>query len=295
MHWSRSPLKHIYPYLLLLPALLFVVAVSLYPTLYTFYLSLHRFRRGTMEFVGLRNFRVMWESSSFWNSLQLTGVFGVWFLGLVMIGGLLLALAFNQRLKGNGLYMTLIFIPWMLSEIVAGIMWRWMFLPNVGVLQNMLGPVLGGGADEYRFLAEGAGAMGVVVAATFWRGLAFATLLLLAGLQTIPGELDEAAAIDGANRWQAFRWVTWPLLLPTVQVTLVFMSVQAVNAVGMFLSITQGGPGRATEVLSLQMYKEALEFNNWGYAGASAVVLFAFNVVLALVYLRALQSRAVLD
>ena len=288
----KSGLNRWYPYLLIAPALILVAAISLYPTLYTFYLGAHRFRRGEMEFVGLRNFRVIWESPSFWNSLTLTGIFGFWFLLLVMVAGILLALAFNRRLKGNGFYMTLIFIPWMISEIVAGIMWRWMFLPNVGVLQQTLGPLVG---EEYRFLADGAGAMGVVVAATFWRGLAFATLLLLAGLQTIPRELDEAAAIDGANRWQRFWRVTWPLLLPTTQVTMVFMSIQAVNAVGMFLSITQGGPGRSTEVLSLQMYKEALEFNNWGYAGALAVVMFGVNALLAVVYVRALQSRAAYD
>jgi multiple sugar transport system permease protein len=240
---QRSTLNRLYPYILIAPAILFVSAISLYPTLYTFYLSLHRFRRGTLEFVGFRNFRVIWDSSSFWNAIQLTAVFGIWFLMLVMVVGLLLALAFNRNIFGRGVYMSLIFIPWMISEIVAGIMWRWMFLPNIGVLQNFLGPILGSGGDEFSFLASGSGAMGIVVAATFWRALAFASLLLLAGLQTIPGELGEAASIDGANRWQAFWRVTWPLLLPTTQVTVVFMSIQAVNAVGMFLAITQGWTG----------------------------------------------------
>ena len=289
-NWQRW-----YPYLLIAPALFFVTAISLYPTLYTFYLSAHRFRRGTLEFVGFRNFRVIWESSNFWNSLRLTGVFGGWFLLLVMVTGLLLALVFNRKLSGNSVYMTLIFVPWMISEIVAGIMWRWMFLPSIGVLQNTLGPLLGSFDDPYRFLSSGTGAMGVVVAATFWRALAFATLLLLAGLQTIPSDLSEAAEVDGATRRQAFWRITWPLLLPTTQVTVVFMSIQAVNAIGMFLSITQGGPGRTTEVLSLQMYREALEFNNWGYAGALAVVMFLVNAVLAMVYIRGLQSQRAFD
>ncbi|MEL6272250.1 MAG: sugar ABC transporter permease [Chloroflexota bacterium] len=292
---QRSALSRIYPYLLIAPALFFVVVISLYPTIYTFYLSVHRFRRGTLEYVGLRNFEIIWESNSFWNSMELTAVFGIWFLVLVMGIGLLLALVFNRNLRGNGIYMTLIFIPWMISEIVAGIMWRWMFLPNIGVIQRFLGPILGSPDDPYSFLADGAGAMGIVVGATFWRALAFATLLLLAGLQTIPGELNEAASIDGATRWQSFWKVTWPLLLPTTQVTVVFMSIQAVNAVGMFLAITQGGPGRATEVLSLQMYKEALEFNNWCYAGALAVVMFLVNAVLAFTYIRALQTQNAFD
>ncbi len=292
---QRTVAKKIYPYLLIAPAVVFVVFVSLYPALYTFYLSVHRTRRGVMEYAGFRNFEIIWESSNFWNSIQLTFIFGFAFLLLVIGLGLALALVFNSRLQGNTLYMTIIFIPWMISEIVAGVMWRWLFLPNLGVLQNLLSPLFASDGGTYMFLSDGTGAMGVVVMATFWRSLAFATLLLLAGLQTIPSELGEAASIDGANRWQAFRKVTWPLLLPTTQVTVVFMSIQAVNAIGMFLSITGGGPGRATEVLSLQMYKEALQFNNWGYAGSLAVVMFFINAALAVIYIRSLQSQNAFD
>lgn len=291
----KSIFRRIYPYLLIAPALIFVTAISLYPSLYTFYLSLHRFRRGTLEFVGLRNFQALWESRSFWNSIKLTGVFGIWFVLLALVIGLLLALTFNLKLRGTSIYMTIIFIPWMISEIVVGIMWRWMFLPNIGIMQNFLGSMLGTVDDPFSFLAMNSGAMGVVIGATVWRAIAFASLLLLAGLQTIPDELTEAAAIDGANRWQNFRHITWHLLRPTTQVTLVFMSIQAINTVGMFLSITQGGPGRATEVLSLQMYKEALEFNNWGYAGSLAVVMFCINATLAFLYLRSLQSQYLYD
>ena len=291
----KTVLNQIYPYLLIAPAVFFVIAVSLYPTLYTFYLSLHRFRRGQFEFFGLRNFEIILDSSSFWNSLRLTFVFGFFFLVLVVGIGLLLALVFNRKLSGTSAYMTIIFIPWMISEVVAGIMWRWMFLPNIGILQNALGPLLSVPGREYLFLADGNGALGVVIAATFWRALAFAALLLLAGLQTIPSELSEAASIDGASRWQQFRLVTWPLLLPTTQVTIVFMSIQSLNAIGMFLSITRGGPGRATEVLSLQMYREALEFSNWGYAGALSVVMFAINALLAFVYIRSLNAQNAFD
>lgn len=292
---QRTWVKRIYPYLLIMPAVVFVVFVSLYPAMYTFWLSVHRTRRGVMEFIGFRNFEIIWQSANFWNSIQLTFIFGFVFLLLVIGFGLVLALIFNSKLQGNTLYMTIIFIPWMISEIVAGVMWRWLFLPNLGVLQNLLSPLFASGGTDYFFLSDGTGAMGVVVAATFWRSLAFATLLLLAGLQTIPSELSEAASIDGASRWQGFWKVTWPLLLPTTQVTVVFMSIQAVNAIGMFLSITGGGPGRTTEVLSLQMYKEALQFNNWGYAGALAVVMFFINAVLATIYIRSLQSQNAFD
>ncbi|KAA3658025.1 MAG: sugar ABC transporter permease [Chloroflexi bacterium] len=277
----------IYPYLLIAPALLFITAVSLYPTLFSVYLSLNRSRRGQLEFVGLRNFEIIFNSGDFWESFRLTAVFGIFFVVLVMILAFLLALIFKRGLRFSGIYMSIIFIPWMLSEIVSSVMFRWLFLPEIGIAQRLLGPLFG----DITFLGTNSGAMGVVVSATIWRSVAFAMLLLLAGLQTIPGEVTEAAAIDGATRWQAFWRVTWPIVLPTTQVTIVFLTIQAINGAGMFLSITNGGPGRATEVLSLYMYREAILFFNFGYGAALAVILFLINAVLAVVYIRSLQTQ----
>lgn len=277
----------IYPYLLIAPALMFITAVSLYPTLFSVYLSLNRSRRGQLEFVGLRNFEIIFNSGDFWESFRLTAVFGIFFVVLVMILAFLLALIFKRGLRFSGIYMSIIFIPWMLSEIVSSVMFRWLFLPEIGIAQRLLGPLFG----DITFLGTNSGAMGVVVSATIWRSVAFAMLLLLAGLQTIPGEVTEAAAIDGATRWQAFWRVTWPIVLPTTQVTIVFLTIQAINGAGMFLSITNGGPGRATEVLSLYMYREAILFFNFGYGAALAVILFLINAVLAVVYIRSLQTQ----
>jgi ABC-type sugar transport system permease subunit len=290
MH-SQTRIQKLLPYLLIAPALFFVLAVILYPTVFSFWLSLHENRRAEFFFVGLENFQNILGNQNFWDGLGRTAVYGVLYVGLVLIFGFALALLFQQGVRGRAFFMTIIFIPWMLSEIVAGIMWRWMFLPGVGVLQNLFGPLLG----DYSFLGENAGAMTVVVAATVWRGVAFALLLLLAGLQTVPGELGEAASIDGANRWQRFWKVTWPLMLPTTQVTVVFLTIQAVNAVGMFLSITDGGPGRATEVVSLQMYKQALQFNNFGFASAVSVLMFFVNALLGIIYINSMRAQNALD
>jgi ABC-type sugar transport system permease subunit len=288
----QSRLSKLYPYLLILPALFLVLTVSLYPSLYSFWLSTQDFRRGVFRFSGLDNFQTIIESRNFWNSLFLTFAYGVLFVTITMVLGFGLALIFQRKPRGSSIFLIIIFIPWMLSEIVTGIMWRWMFLPALGVLQNLLGPLFG---TDYTFLGDNSGAMGVVVAATIWRSLAYAMLLIIAGLQTVPGELGEAASIDGANGWQRFWKVTWPLVLPTTQVIIVFLSIQAINAVGMFLSITQGGPGRATDVLSLQMYREALDYSNFGYAGALGVIMFFINGVLAFVYIRSLRAQNAFD
>lgn len=281
--------KTLFPYLLILPALLTICLVSLYPALYSIFLSLNTFRRGERIFVGLRNFAQILASANFWESLRHTAVYGVFFVTLTMIFAFVLAVMLNRRLNYTGLFMTLIFVPWILSEVVTGVIFRWLFLPGYGLLQDVLSPLFG----DIVFLGDPRGAMGVVIGATIWRTIAFAMLLILAGLQTISGEIYEAAAIDGANSWQSFWSVTWPLVRPTTLVIVLLLTLQAINATGLFLSITDGGPGRATEVLSVAMYREAILFFNFGYGAALAVMMLVINVVLALIYIRTMRSEVV--
>lgn len=279
--------RKITPYLLVAPAFIVLFLVTLYPTLYSVYLSLNRVRRGQLEFVGLDNFRIIFNSSDFWESLKLTLIFGFFYVLLTLAFAFILAMLFNQGLKFGSIYMTLVFIPWVLSEIVSGVVWRWMFYRDYGVLQNLIGPLVGG----QTLMSTPNGAMGIVIAASVWRATAYVMLLILAGLQTIPEEVYEAAAIDGSNRWQSFWRITWPLIRPTTLVTVVLLTIESINAVGMFLAITEGGPGRATEVLSLHMYREALQFFHFGYGSALAVVMFIINVILGAAYLKFLQTE----
>ncbi len=280
----------IYPYLMTLPALLFIGIVSLYPTLYSLYLSMTRTRRGVTEFVGIRNFQIIAQSNDFRESLRLTLIFTFVFVVLTVFLAFLLALLMNRKMRLTALYMTAIFLPWVLSEITSGVVWRWMFYRDYGILQNLLGPLFG----DVMLMATPAGAMAIVVGATIWRSLAFAMLLILAGLQTVPKDIYEAAAIDGSASWNTFWRLTWPLVLPTTMITIVFLTIQAVNGVGMILAITEGGPGRATEVLSLHMYREAIEYYNFGYGAALSVVLLLINIALAAFYMRSLRRESAL-
>lgn len=281
--------KTLFPYLLILPALLIICLVSLYPAIYSVFLSLNTFRRGERVFVGLRNFEQIVASANFWESVRHTAVYGVFFVLLTMIFAFVLAVMLNRRLTYTGLFMTLIFVPWILSEVVTGVIFRWLFLPGYGLLQDLLSPLFA----DIVFLGHPQGAMGVVIGATIWRTIAFAMLLILAGLQTIPGEVYEAASIDGANDWQSFWSVTWPLVRPTTLVIVLLLTLQAINATGLFLSITNGGPGRATEVLSVAMYREAILFFNFGYGAALAVMMLLINVILAIIYIRTMRSEVV--
>ncbi len=280
-------MRKCYPYLLIAPAIGLISLVSLYPTLYSLYLSLHRIRRGSMEWVGLQNYSTILTSASFWQSLQHTLVFGVCFVSITLVCAYGLALMFNQKLALNGLYMTIIFVPWMLSDIVSGVMFRWLFLPRTGVGHRVLEVLLG----ISNLPSTPAGAMSIVIGATVWQATAFAMLLLLAGLQMVPREIYEAALIDGATRWQSFWHITWALVRPTTMITTLFLSIQAINTIGMFLAITEGGPGRATEVLSLHMYREVMTFFNFGSAAALSVILFVLNAVLATIYIRTLRAE----
>jgi len=275
-----------YPYLLTLPAILFLMLVSLYPTLYSFYLSMTRSKKGITEFVGLRNYQVILRSADFKQSFELTIIFTVFYVFLTVAIAYILALMLNRGLKLTGVYMTIIFLPWVLSEITSGVVWRWMFYQDYGILQNLLSPLFGGRA----IITTNWGAMAIVIAATTWRSISFAMLLLLAGLQTVPREIYEAASIDGSGGWSTFWRITWPLVRPTI----VFITIQAINGVGMVLAITEGGPGRATEILGVHLYREAMEFFNFGYAAALSVVLLIINIILAAFYLRSMQQESAL-
>ncbi len=277
----------IYPYLLLAPAFLLMGAVTLYPTLYSVFLSLNRIRRGKLEYVGLKNFETILGSADFWESLRLTFTFGIFYVVLTLSLAFVMALLFNRGLRFGSIYMTMVFIPWVLSEIVSGVVFRWMFYRDYGILQNLFGPLF----NDATLIATPGGSMGIVVAASSWRAMAYVMLLLLAGLQTIPKDVYEAAAIDGSSGWQAFWQITWPLIRPVTLVVVVLLTIESINAIGMFLAITDGGPGRATEVLSLHMYREALQFFHFGYGAALAVVMFAINAVLGAIYLKFMQTE----
>ncbi len=280
-------MNHLYPYLLVAPALILVSAVSVWPTIYSLYLSMTRFRGGSTEFVFLRNYRILLESSAFAESLSATVVFLLLYVLLTVALSLLVAIILNRGMKFTSVYMTIIFIPWVLSEITGGVVWKWFFYQDYGFLQNLLGPLFGGTV----LIINPKGAMGIVIAASVWRSVSFGMLLLLAGLQTIPKDVYEAAYIDGADGPAVFSKITWPLVFPTLMVTTVFMSIQAINNIGLFLAITEGGPGRSTEVLSLYMYREAIQYFNLGYGAAISVILLGLNGVLAIFYVRFLRRE----
>ncbi len=276
------------PFWLLLPAILILLAVQVYPTLYSLWLSVNRIKGGDLIFVGLQNFDRLFKDLNFGRSLNRTFTFAALYLVFTVGIGMLLAVLLNRRVKFTGFYLVLIFIPWVISDVVAGTIWRWMFQQSYGILQYWLQPL-----SDRSLLVNPNTAMGIVVAGSVWRALAFTTILFLGALQTVPVEVTESAALDGAGGWQSFLRISFPIIRPTFLVAVLLTSIRAINSVGMILSImgTTGGPGNATMTTALYMLNSVMRDGDFGLAGATSVILFAFNLVLTFIYLRLATRR----
>jgi ABC-type sugar transport system permease subunit len=288
---THSRFRKTVPFLLLSPVLILIGFITIYPTLYSFWLSLTRMEpvTGDFYFVGIKNFLSLLPSREFLVSLRITLTYTAMYVIITMILGYVLALMFNRKIRLTGIYMTLIFIPWILSEVIAGLTWRWIFNPQLGIVEIILQRIqlspMGG------MVNHPIGALLIMVAVSVWRFVAYIMILLLAGLQSIPKEIFESGRVDGVTRWKAFWKITFPLMKPTTLVAVILITIGAVNYVGLFLTITNGGPMRSTEVFSLFLYHEAFEYFNLGYAAAISIMMLIVNLILAFFYIRSLRSE----
>jgi ABC-type sugar transport system permease subunit len=271
------------PLWFLLPSILILLALQVGPSLYSFYLSTTQLdpNTGRNISVGLANFVYLFNSPTFRDSLWHTVVYSSSFIVLTIGLGLMLALLLNRRIKFTGFYLVLIFLPWVISDVVAGTMWRWMFQQTYGILQVWLNPIIGSS-----LYTSASGAMAIVVAASVWRSLAFTTLLFLAALQTVPVDVLESAALDGANRIQRFTRIIFPLIRSATLVTVLLTSIRAINSVGLIYSITRGNPGGATQTASYYLLRYGWEQGDFGQGAAVSVILFIINIALTAIYIR---------
>ena len=289
------------PFWLLLPGLLIIAVIQLYPSLYTFYLGFQRIEPGTGQYVfrGLENFERLLNTRQFQESLVHTAIFLIGYATLTLGCALGIALLLRQRVKFNAIYITLIFIPWVLSEVIAGTVWRLFVVPEYGLLTPffanpaLFGP---GGVSVLTSPAQPsiigdlpfppAPALLFLIVASAWKTLPFTTLLILAALQTVPAEVLESASIDGATGVQSFRAITLPLIMPTLAVAVFNLTLGGINGVGMVFSLTGGGPGTATEVLGYLLYSIGFRRLDFGLAAALSVFMSIINLVLVLSTLR---------
>jgi ABC-type sugar transport system permease subunit len=272
------------------PALVVITAFSLLPTLYGVLVSLYRVEFvELLTFVGLRNYGEVLTDPRFWSSVRVSFTFTVFSVVLTFVGGFGLALLGNQRVHLRTAFRTVALLPWVTSYVVTYLIFRWILNPDFGLLNAVF--VQGFGLAPSNWLGDPTLAMAALIGVDVWRAAPYAMILLLAGLQGIPQELYEAAAIDGATRVRMFFALTLPLMRPAILILLVLLTIVDFNVVVAMLVLTGGGPGTATEAMSLRMYNEAFTYARMGSASAIAMIIFAANLVLTLVYIRLLRTE----
>jgi len=287
------------PFWLIAPTLIVLFAVQVYPALYTVWLSFQERNPTGWEFVGSRNFDRLFNMSLFGESVGHTIIFLAGYVSLTMVAGFFIALLLNKNVRLSGLYITLLFIPWTIAQIIAGMVFRLLVVPDYGlfsgILQNpALFPPKGlsvlTAAPPQPWFGDfpfpPTPALVYLILASSWRALPFVTLLLLAAMQTVPGEVIESSRIDGANGWQIVTHIMIPLMLPTVVVALFSLTLSGMNGVGMIFSLTGGGPGTSTSVLSYLLYSIGWGRLQFGRAAALALIIAVVNWLLIIGTLR---------
>ena len=267
-------------WLLILPALLVVGLVFIYPIARAFWLSLFTENLGTQLqpiFSGLYNYSRLLGDGRFWQSLWNTAVFTVISITIELILGMGIALVLNQSFRGRGFVRTSALIPWALPTAVMGLAWAWIFNGQYGVVNDLL-QRLGLMETGITWLGDPARAMFALIVAEVWKTTPFISILLLAGLQSISGDLYEAHAIDGANPFQSFRQITLPLLTPQIIIALLFRFAQAFGVFDLVQVMTGGGPAGATETVSIYIYATVRRYLDFGYGAALVVVTFLLLV-----------------
>lgn len=267
-------------WLLLFPALVPLLLVYVYPIGRAFWLSLFAKNLGTKLqpiFVGLDNYTRAIGDGRFWQTFGTTMGFTVVSVGLELLLGLGIAIVLDRRFRGRDLVRTIAILPWALPTALIGLAWAWIFNDRFGVVNDI---AIGLGLIEtgINWLGEPTLAMVSIICADVWKTTPFASILLLAGLQSISPDLYEAHAIDGASPWQSFRAITLPLLIPQIVIVLLFRCAQAFGIFDLVSVMTGGGPGGATEVISLYIYATTMRYLDFGYGAALVVITFLLLV-----------------
>lgn len=268
-------------WLLLVPAMLVLLLVYAYPIFRSLWLSLFTQNLGTQlepVFSGFFNYSRMGQDGRFWQSIFNTTVFTISSLIIELILGMGIALVLNQGFRGRSAVRTMAILPWALPTALIGTTWAWIFNAEFGVWNDIL-LRLGMIEQGVNWLGDPTLAMMSVIAADVWKTTPFISILLLAGLQSIPEDLYEAHAIDGASAWQSFLQITLPLLMPQILIAALFRFAQAFGIFDLIAVMTGGGPGGATETVSIYIYATIMRYLDFGYGSALVVVTFVILIV----------------
>ncbi|PIO97686.1 carbohydrate ABC transporter permease [Pleomorphomonas carboxyditropha] len=278
-------------YTLLAPAILTLLVILLVPLAYNLWLSTYQYnllRPRQTAFTGLGNYIDILTNPAHLNALWITVAFTAFAVLAQTLIGTALALLLNIDFPGNHLVRTLVLMPMLISEVVAALSWRLIFHTEFGLLNALLGVV---GIGPKVWLGEDLSFVSVLVV-EIWQHTPFVMLIILAGLQTIPNELIEASRVDGASRWQRFRFVVLPLLVPIILLALVFRTMFTLRVFTPVWVLTSGGPADSTLVIGIDIYRTAFRYYDLGAAAALSIILLVVTLIITLAYMRLLRREA---
>jgi multiple sugar transport system permease protein len=281
-----------YSWVTLAPVLALVALFTLFPFGYAAWTSVHRHVLVLHDrpYVGLRNYTNAIEDPLFADAIKSSVIFALVAVPVVTLVGLLVALLLNQRVRGFGILLVLVLLPWSIPTVSAGIMWRLLLHGDFGAIDGFLYRI--GAIDTYiQWLSGSDLAMASVIVVHTWREFPLPAILFLAGLQTIPPELAEAARLDRAGAWQRFRHVTLPLLKAPLLIVLVYETIIALSVFDLVYVLTGGGPGSATTLFSWFTYTATFKYLNFGQGAALSFMMAAVLLVLILVYMRVVRVQ----
>jgi multiple sugar transport system permease protein len=282
----------VFGYGLLAPAAGLIVVLVGVPFLRALWLSFHNKLLGADDapWIGLQNYAVLLADATFWLAVKNTFVFTVGSIGIKLVLGLAIAIVLNEALPLRGLWRSIVMLPYAMPTLVSVLVWKWMYNDVAGVLDYL---ALQSKLTDHTILWLGDPniAMPAVIAVNVWRGFPFFVITILAGLQTVPQELFDAAKVDGAGVWARFRQVTVPGILPVAAVTTLFSAILTFNDFSIIWILTQGGPGNATNVLATLTYKISIPGLELGKGVAVSVLMLPIMVVLIVLLNRFISRR----
>lgn len=281
-------------WLLLTPMISIMVLVTAFPLLNTLWLAFTDAgltgQGYVWQWIGLENFAYILDDSDFRAAVGRTAYFTVISVSVEVVLGVLVALLLNQEFKGRTLVRALLILPWALPTIVNAVMWRLIYNPEYGSLNALLTQI--GLLDAYRsWLGDPATAMNMVILADIWKNYPLIALIALAGLQTVPKDLYEAAIMDGANAWTRFWKITLPGIMGALSVAMVLRAIEAFKVFDIFYVMTRGGPADSTKTVSFFVYQESFTYLRAGSGAAYALTVTAMSALMIAIYVVLLVRR----
>ncbi len=274
--------------LFVIPTIAFLIVMNVFPLLWSLFLSFHQWRANSADdpvFVGIANYRAILNDPNLWSTFALTAQYVVYAVIGELIVGFGIALLLNRQMRAKGLVTTLLLLPMMMSPAVVGLFWKLLWNPSWGIVNPMLGL-----SKDFAWLSSAERALWAVVITDIWMWAPFVMLLSLAGLSAIPQHLYEAAEVDRASTWFTFRHITLPLVAPLLLIAIIFRTMENFKQFDMIFTMTGGGPGIATEVNAIRLYRMAFQQWDTGQSCAFAYIMLVMVIGISNIYIKYLNK-----